>query len=118
MPKITLTQNEIVAAITKSVGDMGFQTQGKIITVELTAGRKNNGHTAEVSIEDAPQVVYPVEASKGCAALEVPEVVVTTVAETVVNVPVEELPVAEEVATVEEPLGHATVATDDLFDEA
>jgi len=33
MPKITLTQNEIVAAIKKSVGDMGFQTQGKIITV-------------------------------------------------------------------------------------
>lgn len=48
--KIELDNNEINEAIIAHVNTMGINTEGKSVSVDFTAGRKN-GNTAEVSIE-------------------------------------------------------------------
>jgi len=120
MPKITLTQKEIVAAITKSVGDMGFQTQGKVITVELTAGRKINGTTAEVSIEDAPETTPQVAPATLINRAEIaPTVVTATTAATIAAIVLPDEDEDEVTELPSEGLGTpALVGSDDLFDEA
>ena len=52
--KITLEHDEIVTAIKNYVGGQGIDTGGKAVTVNLTAGRKENGHSAVVDIVPIP----------------------------------------------------------------
>lgn len=49
---ITLKQHEIVAALRLYVATNGINLSGKSLDVAFTAGRKESGLTAEVSIED------------------------------------------------------------------
>jgi hypothetical protein len=52
MEQITLTVNQagIEKALAAYVNNMGVSTEGKSVSVTLTAGRKGNGFTAEVVI--------------------------------------------------------------------
>ncbi len=51
--KLHLKQHEITAAITMYLADQGIRVANKNIDVSFTAGRKNSGLSADVSIEDA-----------------------------------------------------------------
>lgn len=48
--KINLVEAELKTAITEFLGNMGIDVRGKDINIELTAGRGQNGHRAEVEI--------------------------------------------------------------------
>lgn len=50
---ITLNQAAIEAALVNYVNSMGVSTLGKTTEVSLTAGRKENGYSAEVTIISA-----------------------------------------------------------------
>lgn len=50
--QIQLKQNEIVAALTGYLAQQGIAVANKKIDISFTAGRKNAGLTADVSIED------------------------------------------------------------------
>ncbi len=51
--QIQLKQAEIVTALHQYVASKGFDLVGKTIDVAFTAGRKEAGLSAEISIEDA-----------------------------------------------------------------
>jgi len=48
--KLTIDDTEIKDAITAYVKNQGINTSGKVIDIDLTAGRNGNGHKAEISI--------------------------------------------------------------------
>ena len=54
--QIQLKQPEIEQALTMYIAKQGINLTGKNITIEFTSGRKNNGLTADLVIED---VVIP-----------------------------------------------------------
>ena len=58
--QINLKQNEIISAIKGYITNQGINLVGKNVTVTFTAGRKESGISAEVSIED--QVGNPQQA--------------------------------------------------------
>lgn len=51
--QIQLKQQEIEAALKMFVSQQGINLTGKTVVVEFTSGRKNNGLSAELTIEDA-----------------------------------------------------------------
>lgn len=50
--QIQLKQNEIVAALTGYLAQQGITVANKRVDISFTAGRKNTGLSADVSIED------------------------------------------------------------------
>lgn len=50
--QINLRQPEIIEALKQYIGGQGINLHGKKVDVEFTAGRKNSGLSAEISIED------------------------------------------------------------------
>lgn len=54
--QISLKQVEIVAALKAYVASQGFNLVGKQVDITFTAGRKEGGLTADVSIEDGPSL--------------------------------------------------------------
>lgn len=73
---ITLNQAAIETALVDYIAKMGINTQGKTTEVSLTAGRKENGYSADVTI-----------ITKGVAAASAP--VIRSVQSTKVEEPVE-----------------------------
>ena len=53
--QIHLKQKEIEAALKLFVAQQGISLTGKTLTVAFTAGRKDTGLSAELTIEDAVQ---------------------------------------------------------------
>lgn len=51
--QIQLKQNEIVAALKQYISSQGINLAGKEVTISFTAGRKEAGITADLSIEEA-----------------------------------------------------------------
>lgn len=51
--QIQLRQPEIEAALKLYITQQGINLAGKTVVIEFTSGRKNNGLTADVSIDDA-----------------------------------------------------------------
>lgn len=49
---LNLKQAEIVDALKQYVSKQGFSLQGKSVKISFTAGRKDSGLSADVSIED------------------------------------------------------------------
>ena len=76
--KLHLKQHEITAAITMYLADQGIRVSNKLIGVSFTAGRKNSGLSAEVSIEDAvceqAPTIEEVLAFEQIPVLNIPEV--------------------------------------------
>ncbi len=94
--QIQLKQVEIIAALRQYVQAKGINLDGKTVDIAFTAGRKEGGLTADISIEDqeipGTAVGDPVEAP-------VPGLVLVTKAEPVPEVlTAEAAPVAEVVA--------------------
>lgn len=59
MPVIHLNQKEIEEALHGYAQDMGLDIEGRNITVAFTSGRKENGLTAELTIEEDPDYRAP-----------------------------------------------------------
>ncbi len=61
--QITLNHQEIETAITEYIGNQGIQIQDKTTAVSMTAGRGNNGYTANVlissTVDDTPKETAP-----------------------------------------------------------
>ena len=61
--QIQLKQADIEEAIKRFVSEQGFNLQQKEVTIEFTSGRKDNGLSAEITIENIT-VKEPEEAPK------------------------------------------------------
>ena len=72
--KVSLKQPEIIAALTLYLAHQGINVQGKDVTVDFTAGRKESGLSAEVNIGEAAPAVKtaPVMRTVGGTASTVP----------------------------------------------
>lgn len=58
--RIQLKQHEIEAAIAGYIASQGISVSNKSVTMDFTSGRKNNGLSVEVVIEDsADKAVIP-----------------------------------------------------------
>ena len=68
--KIELNSTEIDEAIKAKINDMGINTDGKDVSVKFTAGRKENGNTAEVTIEPATETSTKVNTEEVVSAPE------------------------------------------------
>lgn len=53
--QIQIKQTEIIAAIKGYISNQGISLKGKDVTITFTAGRKETGLTADISIDDARQ---------------------------------------------------------------
>lgn len=53
--QIQLRQTEIEAALKQYVTKLGVNLQGKSVTIGFTAGRKDSGLSADISIEDSAE---------------------------------------------------------------
>lgn len=65
--QINLRQPEIIQALKQYIGSQGINLLNKKIEVEFTAGRKNSGLSADISIEDdieLPNLTADVPAEK------------------------------------------------------
>lgn len=51
--QIQLKQREIEAALKMFISQQGISLVGKAVAIEFTSGRKDNGLSAELTIEDA-----------------------------------------------------------------
>jgi len=51
--QIQLRQNEIEAALKMFIAQQGINLTGKTVEIAFTSGRKDNGLSAELTIEDA-----------------------------------------------------------------
>lgn len=58
--QITLKQRNIEAALKQYIVAQGINLDGKKVSVEFTAGRKESGITAEIDIEDGTDELTPV----------------------------------------------------------
>lgn len=54
--QIQLKQTEIIAALKQYIGTQGINLNGKTVDISFTAGRKEAGITADISIEDAGSI--------------------------------------------------------------
>ena len=102
---INLKQNEIEQALRAYVAAQGISLSGKELTIAFTAGRRESGISAEISIDDVEIPGYTtdvvIEATPKVAALSLAPAVVTEVpvpAEPVVAEPVDVPAEAEVVA--------------------
>lgn len=55
--QIQLKQTEIIAALKQYIANQGINLNGKAVDISFTAGRKEAGITADISIEDAGQLI-------------------------------------------------------------
>lgn len=61
--QINLKQKEITEALKMFITHQGINLTGKTVSIEFTSGRKDNGLSAELIIEDAGTPPSVVEAS-------------------------------------------------------
>lgn len=61
--QIQLKQREIEEALKSFISNQGISLAGKTIQIEFTSGRKDNGLSAELTIEDSG--IKTAEASEG-----------------------------------------------------
>ena len=54
--QIQLKQTEIIAALKQYIGTQGINLSGKTVDISFTAGRKEAGTTADISIEDTGDI--------------------------------------------------------------
>lgn len=54
--QIQLKQAEIIAALKQYITSQGINLTGKTVDIEFTAGRKESGLTADISIEETPAI--------------------------------------------------------------
>lgn len=54
--QIQLKQTEIIAALKQYIGAQGINLNGKSVDISFTAGRKEAGITADISIEDVGSI--------------------------------------------------------------
>ena len=50
--KVKIQQNEIITALKQYISSQGINLQGKVVAIDFTAGRKEGGLTADISIEE------------------------------------------------------------------
>ena len=55
--QIQLKQSEIITALKQYIIGQGISLSGKAVDISFTAGRKEAGITADISIEDAGQMI-------------------------------------------------------------
>lgn len=91
--QIQLKQTEIIAALKQYIAGQGISLSGKSVDISFTAGRKEAGITADISIEDSG-VIPGFEDAQDDAAKPVL---------TVVPTPPEAKAAEEEAPAVEEP---------------
>ena len=84
--QIQLKQAEIVEALKQYIAKQGIGLTDKHVVIGFTAGRKEAGMTADISIEDADLPVIPVE---------VPKTVLSVVPTPPVDTPIAEGPPVE-----------------------
>lgn len=99
--QIQLKQTEIIAALKQYIVNQGISLNGKAVDISFTAGRKEAGITADISIEDAGQLIPGFEDSVDDSVKP---------ALTVVPTPPEAKAAEETAPAVEEP----PFATDDV----
>lgn len=75
--QIQLKQTEIIAALKQYIISQGISLNGKAVDISFTAGRKEAGITADISIEDAGQQIPGFEDSVDDSAKPVLTVVTT-----------------------------------------
>lgn len=96
---ITLNQAAIETALVDYIAKMGINTQGKTTEVSLTAGRKENGYSADVTIITGVEVTTSAPVIRSVQATKVEEpVAVQEVEEVDDEAPFE----TEEIQEVEE----------------
>ncbi len=86
--QVQIKQNEIEQAIRAFIANQGISLENKEVKIDFTAGRKNGGLTADISIEDATLVKAPEPSKVTSSQMELPletasEVAVTTTQSTV-----------------------------------
>ena len=65
--QVQLNQSEIEVAVTNYIGNVGINTQGKDISISFTAGRKETGISAEITIgnsSEVPKLNFPADEPK------------------------------------------------------
>lgn len=103
--QINLKQNEIETALKQYIAQQGISLQGKNIYIAFTAGRKESGISAELSIEDHITLINDqIDA-------EDPTISLTP---TIVNIPVS-MDVPEEVSSLVLGTAAEVVKTTSLF---
>ena len=75
--QIQLKQSEIIAALKQYITGQGISLSGKSVDISFTAGRKEAGITADISIEDADQSIPGFDDAQDEAAKPVLTVVPT-----------------------------------------
>jgi len=55
MVQLTLQDDEIRDAISQYVSKQGIETSDKVVKIKIKSGRKGNGLTAIVSVENKPE---------------------------------------------------------------
>lgn len=75
--QIQLKQTEIIAALKQYIINQGISLNGKAVDISFTAGRKEAGITADISIEDAGQSIPGFDDAQEDAAKPVLAVVPT-----------------------------------------
>lgn len=75
--QIQLKQSEIIAALKQYITGQGISLSGKSVDISFTAGRKEAGITADISIEDAGQSIPGFDDAQDEAAKPVLTVVPT-----------------------------------------
>lgn len=94
---ITLNQAAIETALVDYIAKMGINTQGKTTEVSLTAGRKENGYSADVTIISGAEVVASAPVIRAVQTTKVEEpVAVQEVEEVVDKTPFETEEIQEE----------------------
>lgn len=97
--QIQLKQTEIVAALKQYVQAQGINLVGKNVDITFTAGRKEAGIVADISIEDSAQVLglAPTATLEGVAIAKVVAKAHTPVPESVGTIATPAAMVTEEV---------------------
>ena len=81
--QVQIKQAEIESAIRSFIANQGISLVGKEVKIDFTAGRKNGGLTADISIEDFSQkVVAETVTAVQATQIELPLATETVVPET------------------------------------
>lgn len=79
--QIKLEQAEIVTALKQYIAQQGFNLTGKTVDISFTAGRNPAGLSADVKIEDSPEIPGVSELEAERPSLSVVKVAETVIAE-------------------------------------
>ena len=79
--KVKIQQSEIITALKQYISSQGINLQGKTVAIDFTAGRKEGGLTADISIEEldipdffeAPEHQAPASAPTPAPVQEAPQ---------------------------------------------